>query len=151
MSEQKEEKKPSIVERVVRWVTVAICFVTYDIWRITDSDVSGPRRVYIYVAKTLILAIRGYQRNDLQTRASALTYSTLLSVVPMLAVVVGIASGFGVKDMIEESLYDSFPSQSAQIARRPRAAALHRLQPHLHRGAHLQQHLAGGKRSHVAA
>ena len=117
MSEQKEEKKPSIVERVVRWVTDAIRFVTYDIWRITDSDVSGPRRVYIYVAKTLILAIRGYQRNDLQTRASALTYSTLLSVVPMLAVVVGVASGFGVKDMIEESLYDSFPSQSAQISR----------------------------------
>jgi len=88
MSEKKEEKKPSIVDRAVRWVTDAIRFVTYDIWRITDSDVSGPRRVYIYLAKTLILAIRGYQRNDLQTRASALTYSTLLSVVPMLAVVV---------------------------------------------------------------
>lgn len=117
MSEKKEEKKPSIVDRAVRWVTDAIRFVTYDIWRITDSDISGPRRVYIYLAKTLILAIRGYQRNDLQTRASALTYSTLLSVVPMLAVVVGVASGFGMKDLIEESLYDSFPSQSAQISR----------------------------------
>ena len=59
MSEKKEEKKPSIVDRAVRWVTDAIRFVTYDICRITDSDVSGPRRDYIYLAKTLIQANRG--------------------------------------------------------------------------------------------
>ncbi len=117
MPENKAEKKPSPVERITRWVADAIRFVTYDIWRITDRDVSGPRRAYIYLAKTLILAVRGFRREDLQTRASALTYSTLLSVVPMLAVVVGIASGFGVRDTIQSSLYDYFPAQAHQISR----------------------------------
>ena len=119
MPEEKaeKEKKPSLVERITEWIMTAIHFVTYDIWRITDSDVKGPRRVYIYLAKTLILAIRGFQRNDLQTRASALTYSTLLSVVPMLAVIVGIASGFGVRDTLQSSLYDYFPAQAHQLSR----------------------------------
>ena len=112
-----EEKKPSLIERITEWVTTSIRFITYDIWRITDDDVTGLRRIYIYLAKTLILAIRGFSRQDLQTRASALTYSTLLSVVPMLAVVVGIASGFGVQDIIQRSLSDYFPAQAHQISR----------------------------------
>ena len=112
-----EKKKPSLIERITEWVATAIRFITYDIWRITDDDVTGLRRIYIYLAKTLILAIRGFSRQDLQTRASALTYSTLLSVVPMLSVVVGIATGFGVQDTIQRSLYDYFPAQAHQIAR----------------------------------
>ena len=70
-----------------------IRFVTYDIWRITENEVSGLKEIYINIIKTVILAVRGFQSENLQTKASALTYSTLLSIVPLLAVLLGIAKG----------------------------------------------------------
>ena len=42
-----------------------IRFVTYDIWRVADNEMSGLRRSYIYVAKTVILAVRGFRSENL--------------------------------------------------------------------------------------
>lgn len=107
--------KKLLITRISEGVSSLIRFVTYDIWRMTENEMSGLRRSYIYVAKTVILAVRGFKSENLQTRASALTYSTLLALVPLLAVIVGIASGFGFRDTIRKGLYDFFPSQSFQI------------------------------------
>ena len=90
----REEKKP-IGERISALLARTIRFVTYDIWRITENEVSGLKEIYINIIKTVILAVRGFQSENLQTKASALTYSTLLSIVPLLAVLLGIAKGFG--------------------------------------------------------
>jgi len=100
------------VNKIAEFLTLVIRFVTYDIWRITEHEMtSGLKRSYIFIAKTVILAVRGFQRESLQTRASALTYSTLLAIVPLLAVIVGIAGGFGMKDTVRQSLYDYLPGQ----------------------------------------
>ena len=85
----REEKKP-IGERISALLARTIRFVTYDIWRITENEVSGLKEIYINIIKTVILAVRGFQSENLQTKASALTYSTLLSIVPLLAVLLGI-------------------------------------------------------------
>ena len=79
------------------------------------NEMSGLKRAYIYLVKTIILAVRGFKREDLQTRASALTYSTLLAIVPMLAVIVGIASGFGVRETVRESVYSYFPGHRTEL------------------------------------
>jgi membrane protein len=92
-----------------------ICFITYDIWRITENEVKGLKSVYIYLVKTVILAVRGFKREDLLTKASALTYSTLLAIVPMLAVIVGIAGGFGMRETVRGSLYAYFPGHQAEL------------------------------------
>ena len=114
MPDNKTTKK-SLITRISEGISSLIRFVTYDIWRVADNEMSGLRRSYIYVAKTVILAVRGFRSENLQTRASALTYSTLLALVPLLAVIVGIASGFGFRDTVRKGLYDFFPSQSFQI------------------------------------
>jgi membrane protein len=44
-------------------------------------------------------------------RASALTYSTLLAIVPTLALILAIARGFGFQQLIEDSLVDKMPAQ----------------------------------------
>ena len=109
-----EEKndKPGIIDRISGLLTQFIRFLTYDIWRITEKEITGIKRVYIYLVKTIILAIRGFQRDSIQTKASALTFSTLLAIVPLLAVIVGIAGGFGLSETVRESVYLYFPGQS---------------------------------------
>lgn len=110
-----EKQKKNIFERISNFLTQAIRFVTYDIWRITENELSGIKRVYIYTVKTLILAVRGFKRENLSTRASALTYSTLLAIVPLLAVIVGIASGFGFRETIRSGLYEYLPGHQYQL------------------------------------
>ena len=103
----REEKKP-IGERISALLARTIRFVTYDIWRITENEVSGLKEIYINIIKTVILAVRGFQSENLQTKASALTYSTLLSIVPLLAVLLGIAKGFGFQGTVRQELFDYF-------------------------------------------
>lgn len=113
MTEKKNKK--SIFEQISNFLTLAIRFVTYDIWRITENELSGIKRIYIYMAKTIILAVRGFKRENLSTRASALTYSTLLAIVPLLAVIVGIAGGFGFQETIRYGLYEYLPGHQEQL------------------------------------
>ncbi|MDR0845442.1 MAG: YihY/virulence factor BrkB family protein [Tannerella sp.] len=111
----KKKKKQNGIEQIGLFITKMIRFVTYEIWRITDNEISRPKRFYIYMVKTTILAVRGFKRENLSTHASALTYSTLLAIVPLLAVIVGIAGGFGFQETIRGSLHNSFPGQTFEI------------------------------------
>jgi len=113
----KDTEKKSISEQISSFLTRIIRFVTYDIWRITEHEVSGLRVFYINLIKTIILAIRGFKDRDLQTRASALTYSTLLAIVPMLAVLVGIAKGFGFQTTVREQLLNYFPGHESELSK----------------------------------
>ena len=112
---EEKKNKPGLGSRISDWLTLTIRFITYDIWRITEKEVSGPKRLYIFLVKTVILAVRGFKREELQTKASALTFSTLLAVVPLLAVIVGIASGFGLRETVRESVYSYFPGHTNEL------------------------------------
>jgi len=110
-----EKKEISRIERLKAFLNWAIHFVTYDIWRITENEVSGLKEIYINAIKTMILAIRGFQNENLQTRASALTYNTLLAIVPLLAVLLGIAKGFGFQNTVRDALLDYFPGHQMEL------------------------------------
>ncbi|MGM9797618.1 MAG: YihY/virulence factor BrkB family protein [Parabacteroides sp.] len=107
----------SLGGRIKRLLNRVVHFVTYDIWRITENEVSGLKELYINIIKTLILAFRGFLEERLQTKASALTYSTLLSIVPMLAVLLGIAKGFGLQATVREELYNYFPGHVMELGK----------------------------------
>ena len=107
--------KKTLGERINALLTRMIRFVTYDIWRITENEVSGLKELYINIIKTIILAVRGFQNENLQTKASALTYSTLLSIVPLLAVLLGIAKGFGFQNTVRQELFDYFPGHEVEL------------------------------------
>ncbi|MCC8144331.1 MAG: YihY/virulence factor BrkB family protein [Tannerellaceae bacterium] len=109
------KKKVSIGKRISAFLTQAIHFVTYDIWRISEHEVSGLKEFYITVIKTIVLAIRGFDSENLQTKASALTYRTLLAIVPLLAVLLGIAKGFGFQGTVRRELYMYFPGHELEL------------------------------------
>ena len=63
------------------------------------------------VYRIVFLTIRFFTAKRVMTQASALTYSTLLAIVPILAVVFAIARGFGYNKYIELWFLDTLSSQ----------------------------------------
>ena len=63
------------------------------------------------IYRTLVLTIKFFTAKRVMAKASALTYSTLLAIVPILAVVFAIARGFGYSKYIEVWFRDLLGSQ----------------------------------------
>jgi membrane protein len=58
--------------------------------------------------RIFILAFRGFKEDDLHLRASALTYYSLLAIVPVVAMGFGIAKGFGLEGFSGKAVARSF-------------------------------------------
>ena len=81
-------------------------FLSKEIW-LTDSDVL-PRHhsLLIRQLRIVMMTLKGFNEDKVQLRASALTFYSLLSIVPVIAMLFGIAKGFGIDDMLDELLID---------------------------------------------
>ena len=66
-----------------------------------DNNLTMLQRSGINVIKIIILSVQGFSRDLCQLRASALTLYTLLSIVPVIALLFGIAKGFGFEKKLE--------------------------------------------------
>lgn len=69
----------------------------------------------VQLVKTLNLSVRSFLDRGLQSKSMALTYSTVLAIVPAFALLVAIGRGFGLQSLITRELYVYFPSQSEAI------------------------------------
>jgi len=92
-------------------------FISEDVWRITDLEISNAKKKGYNFLKIVSLVVRRVLDDDLMSRAAALTYSTLLSLVPLLAVLLSVARGFGFNNIVESQLLDNFPGQREFLAR----------------------------------
>ncbi|MFC2140316.1 YihY/virulence factor BrkB family protein [Candidatus Auribacterota bacterium] len=88
-----------------------IHFITHDIWRIRNKDLSKSRSLLLKPLRVTILALRGFHDDECQIKASALTYFSLLSIVPVLAMAFGVAQGFGFEKILQKQLLDNLPGQ----------------------------------------
>ena len=86
-------------------------FLTVGIWGVGKDDVPSMRFLFYSILKKLLLAIEFTTTKRITSAAAALTYSTLLAIVPIFAVVFGIARGFGFNKYIELWFRESFSSQ----------------------------------------
>jgi membrane protein len=86
-------------------------FVEKDVWSIQLNDYPPHRRLALHMLRILLLAYRGFVEDKVLLRASALTYFTLMSIVPIFAMGFGIAKGFGVDKYLENELIQNFQGQ----------------------------------------
>ena len=101
-----------------------ITFVQTDIWRIRESELPLIRRIPLRTLKILILTYRGVTQDNVQLRASALTFYSLLSIVPVLAMGFGIAKGFGFEKTLRTFILEKLEGQeqvAAQVVEFARA------------------------------
>jgi len=94
-----------------------IQFLTTDIWRIRKSELTGHRSLLINQLRIFLLAFRGFDEDECQLRASALTFYSLLSIVPVVAMAFGIAKGFGFEKLLEKQLYEKMQGQEEVVHR----------------------------------
>ena len=84
-------------------------FIRYDMWRRTTTEFDGLFQRLLYgTIRTIVLVVRGFTSKNLNDKAKSLTYSLIFAVVPILAMIVAVAKGFGVVDVIERQLNASF-------------------------------------------
>lgn len=65
----------------------------------------------VKTVKVINLSVRSFLNRDLQMRACALTYNTVLAIVPALAMLFAIARGFGFQNLMQSELFRYFPAQ----------------------------------------
>ena len=98
---------------IIRWYNKIYAFVIYcisGVWK-------DPRKTFkVRFIKTVNLSVNSFLDRGLQIRSMALTYYTVLSLVPALALLVAIGRGFGMSDTMQGELYNMFPSQSKVIS-----------------------------------
>jgi len=103
------------MSKLVQFFTKAYNFIRFDVWRMTEFELSRTKKLLYRFVRIIILATRGFFEDRLNARASALTYSILFAVVPMFALIIAIGRGFGMEDLIEKWLQDSFIAQAEMI------------------------------------
>ncbi len=81
-----------------------IDFIRTDIWRIRRQNLPPAKSYLIKMLRILLLALRGFGEDKCRLRASALTFYSLLSIVPVLAMAFGIAQGFGFEDHLQKQI-----------------------------------------------
>lgn len=83
-------------------------FLTAGIWKMPLYETSGVKSFLVKQLRIIMLALRGFSEDKVALRASALTFYSLLSVVPTLAMIFGIAKGFGFQNKLEAELIKGF-------------------------------------------
>ena len=76
-------------------------FLRVEIWRIRLRNLPPKKSFLIKQLRIVLLALRGFGDDKCLLRASALTFYSLLSIVPVLAMAFGIAKGFGLQARLE--------------------------------------------------
>ena len=99
-------------------ISNAIRFVRDDMWRRTATELdSWPwyKRLGYRMIRTIVVVARGFTSKNLNDTAKSLAYSLIFAVVPILAMVVAVAKGFGVVDVIERQLNASFLGETGMV------------------------------------
>lgn len=94
-----------------------IRFLKHDLWHIERKDKATWKWLLIKYLRVVILSIQGFNEDKVQLRASALTYYTVFSIVPILALLFAIAKGFGFEKPLQEELLQQNPNNNEVLTK----------------------------------
>ena len=93
-----------------------IQYITHDIWVKKEHEYKSRKmRWAVRQFKVFIFTAQGFGQHGILVRSAALTFYTLMSIVPVAALVFGIAKGFGLETRLNEYLYNQFPQYTVVI------------------------------------
>jgi membrane protein len=88
-----------------------INYLSTGIWRIRLRNVPPVRAFFIRQLRILVLTTRKVLEDKAALRATALTFYSVLSVGPVIALILGIAKGFGLQKRLETEILTQIPAQ----------------------------------------
>jgi membrane protein len=92
-------------------ISTGVDFLRKEIWKIRQRDLPPSRSFLIRTLKVGVLSIRRVAEDRISLRASALTFYSLLSIVPVAAMAFGIAKGFGFEEKLRMMLLGALEGQ----------------------------------------
>lgn len=96
----------------VKWSIEKIKELNEQIWRSPKKGLSGWESKIYKQLRILILAGRGFNNDNVQLRASALTFYSMLSLVPIVAIAFAIAKGFGLDENLKQAIVENSQFQT---------------------------------------
>lgn len=91
-------------------ISEIIHFLKEGVWKVSLKDLSARKSVLIKNLRIVLLASKGFNEDKCALRAKALTFYSLMSIVPLVAFGFGIAKGFGMQEVLEKE-FRSFAAQ----------------------------------------
>lgn len=90
-----------MIDRIIR-------FCQHDVWIVKVHELTGIRQFAVKLLRLGLVAASEFRESFLSIRATSLVYTTLLSLVPFLAVTFSVLKAFGVHQQIEPILSQAF-------------------------------------------
>jgi len=104
------------MEKIERLLRRIVDFIRHDIWRIRRAQLPPGKSFFLSLLRVLILSLRGFDEDKCHLHASALTFYSLVSIVPIAAMAFGIAKGFGFEKVLEGQLREKLAGHEEVIA-----------------------------------
>ena len=105
------KKVKNIFKVISNFIKQSIKFVSRDIWHLTSEKQSAKDSFLTRQLKIIIIAVRSFIDDKITVRASALTYYTLMSLIPIVALIFAMAKGFNYETELRVFLFDNFSEQ----------------------------------------
>ena len=87
-----------------RFVRMAWRFTVDDVWDLDVGSLSGLRGLGVRTVRVISLVFRGFKDDECPIHAAALTFNTLMAIVPILALSLALARGLGNEDYAKDKI-----------------------------------------------
>ena len=94
-------------------------FLQEGLWVKDTSALPAMRRMFFTLCRISMLVVRGYTVDKCSLQASALTYISLISLVPILAIMFSVTKGLGINDEILHKIDIERVAAATSTAERP--------------------------------
>ena len=99
----------------IRWATIVVKrivrFVTHDMWYLNMEDLSRWKKRGVEDLKTVFLMLKVFSDQKIGYQITALAYQSMMSVVPLIAIVLYLTNGIGIADQFSAFLYANISNQ----------------------------------------
>lgn len=93
-------------------ISKLINYFKIDIWRRPNKKYPPSKSFLLRQLRIFVLSVKGFAEDNCKFRASALTFFTLISIVPIIALIFGIAKGFGLQTKVEAAILKEMQGQT---------------------------------------
>jgi membrane protein len=83
-------------------------FISDKLWKVRLNKVNSRQGFLIRQLRIILLSFKGFRDDKCLTYATALTFYTLFSIVPVLALIFAIAKGFGYEKNLQDQILENY-------------------------------------------
>lgn len=96
------------MSKLIELIKKLVVFVSEKLWKVRLNKVDKKQGLLIRQVRIISLSIKGFKDDNCLTYASALTFYTLFSIVPVFALIFAISKGFGYEKTLQDQILQNY-------------------------------------------